>query len=109
MIIVPVGKKLLGLAFTHQMSPADPPKRLNASRTTICDLFDLPEGKDPILLNKGRAFTHYYDTFQREKGRKIALRRALTVISDKKIRQVIWLAYHLRGASTKKEVNGNVH
>ena len=88
-LIVNLGATTLGLAFEYTRGDNHQP------HATKCRLFGIREGGEPILLAKGKADCSPLDNFNKSKGRKLALTRALKKLTTltKLERQAVWEAY----------------
>lgn len=90
--------RTVGLQFSY-------PKVLSGLRTTRCELYDLPEShlKREVFIAMGTAKCSKLDNFEKEKGRKTALARAMkNARLHKDVRVKIWSGYFNRFEQEKK-------
>jgi len=110
MLIVDLGNKKVGIQFRHQAVKTLVRGENIHTRLTHCGIFEIPkEEKGEIKkLAFGVAKCSEHDNFCKEKGRKVALTRALlqgasefsgVSQSHKDLRGKVWEAYRNRGAS----------
>jgi hypothetical protein len=88
------------LNFQHRREVDTTP--VNAPDTTYCDIiFHNPSVPDTKwILGTGIAMCHPNDQFEKEKGRKIALTKALDAAKfPRHLRTLAWEAYHARKRS----------
>ena len=87
--------------FYHK-NDADPKPRLSTSeykpveRATTCIIYN----EEGVEVNSGTANVHPSDNFCKEKGRQIALKRAISNM-DKSYRTQIWEEYRTWGAKDR--------
>lgn len=94
MIKIKLPSRTLLLTFEHRMR--------EGIKFTLCDVMEAIDGyPKPIKLASGWARCAKEDTFNREKGRKRAIARALEEMGMSKAeRYELWMGYFERGTTT---------
>ena len=90
------------IMFSHVTVPGD--SRYPADwtlaqnhRATVCDIVSLENGVINEKLASGIARCNPLDNFNKEKGRKDSLTKALSQLTtSKSLRKTFWIAYHNR-------------
>jgi hypothetical protein len=102
MILINLPTRTIGLSFTYNLGPWTRNKEKKV-HWTVCEIFDVKDKlkiKSSILIASDRAECNPLDSFVKETGRKIALKKALE--NDRRKftkweRTVIWKSYFDRG------------
>lgn len=69
----------------------------NGDQGTICEIYQIDENKTRVVIGVGVAKCSYPDKFDKNKGRKISLQRAInttTIIPSPNDRKKFWEAYY---------------
>lgn len=102
MIQATVNGHTISLGFRHTPLPQEDLPKVRWKELTSCVLLLEPErdGEGRRILGTGVAKCSQKDVFDKERGRKLALTRALAVAFPyevgKPLRTAIWAAYHGR-------------
>jgi hypothetical protein len=105
MIFVYHNDKKYGIQFEYEFEAVT--NKDIIVRNTTCMINLLHEDGEIRLLADGQAWQHPQDIFVKEIGRKIAMKHALSQISDKGLRTKIWEAYFNRGRRAKIRISDN--
>jgi len=103
MIIIKLAKRLIGLYFRHPINKISP-KGYNdviEQRSSLCHIIELKNinDKNGKIIITGQVKLCSGDRWEREKGRKYALKKALSNAQfSRDEREIIWKAYHNRKA-----------
>jgi len=106
MIVAQLPNMKVGISFKHIFTLAMVRGAKQKTRITHCALFEIPEEekKSIKVLCVGVAKCSIHDNFDKSKGRKVALTRALLTgdhlfsgPESKGLRELIWAAYLNRG------------
>src|SRR6266853_2369476 len=133
MIKVNLPSRTLGLSFRHSevempIPQKDSEKKLEKpiqfrkSRATFCEIYEITLTSSQWVC-EGSAYLGVGDQFRKAQGRKLALTKALKLLSPpkygekrsvspltlgKKERELVWKAYHDRGIIEGEKVDSNV-
>lgn len=96
--------RIFGITFAHPTLQTEIGAHILKVRVTRCDLFEIFTGplarERPIASEIAKCSPR--DNFEKERGRKIALTRAIEAAKlPKKDRSILWEAYLYRDASPK--------
>ena len=99
LLVVDLGRTKLGLTFEHPREIGSDGKLYPVK--TKCRLFGIRDGGEPLMIAKGDAKCCALDNFNKSKGRKLALTRAIANLKTltKAERTRIWEAYLSRGGN----------
>lgn len=71
-------------------------KQVDRHRITICQLISVENGQE-VVFAQGESFCSPRDNFNKDHGRKIALKKALAISNfNKSQRKLIWSSYFNR-------------